>query len=55
MTTKSIAIKGSQKDDSEEIDDSRIFKAFESGNEKTCDEKRSCINWTEKNDSLHER
>lgn len=32
MTTKSIAIKGSQNNDSEDLDDHQIFKAFESGN-----------------------
>jgi hypothetical protein len=35
----------------EDIEDTLIFKAFESGNERTCDEKRSYINRTEKNDS----
>lgn len=38
MSTKSIAIKGTQNDnDSDDIDDTQIFKAFESGNERTCD------------------
>lgn len=32
MSTKSIAIKGSQNDDSEDIDDTQLFKLFESGN-----------------------
>jgi hypothetical protein len=39
--------------DANDIDDTLIFKAFEngSGNERTCDEKRSCMNPTERNES----